>query len=76
MRKRRKCWLPAFSPLPKSFWKGSFLGVVKFWDDSVVKSELMAICERHYCWIMFVYQAQDVTARQQKVKRETPGLST
>ena len=27
--KRRKCWLPAFSPVPKIFSKASFLSVVK-----------------------------------------------
>ena len=30
--KRRKCWLPAFSPFPKMFSKDSFLRVVKSWD--------------------------------------------
>ena len=28
-RKRRKCWLPAFSPFPTMFSKGHFLRVVK-----------------------------------------------
>ena len=27
--KRRKCWLPAFSPFPKMFSKASFFRVVK-----------------------------------------------
>ena len=36
--KRRKCWLPAFSPFPTMFSKGFFLGVVKS-RDCVVKSE-------------------------------------
>ena len=35
--KRRKCWLPAFSPFPKMFSKASFLRVVKS-QDRVVKS--------------------------------------
>ena len=35
--KRRKCWLPTFSPFPIIFSKGFFLGVVKSWD-CVVKS--------------------------------------
>ena len=30
--KRRKCWLPAFSPFPTMFSKGFFHGVVKRWD--------------------------------------------
>ena len=34
--KRRKCWLPAFSPFPKMFSKTFFLGVVKS-RDCVVK---------------------------------------
>ena len=34
--KRRKCWLPAFSPFPTTFSKGYFLGLVKS-RDSVVK---------------------------------------
>ena len=34
--KRRKCWLPAFSPFPKMFSKGSFFRVVKS-QDCVVK---------------------------------------
>ena len=35
--KRRKCWLPAFSPFPTMFSKGLFPRVVKSWD-CVVKS--------------------------------------
>ena len=35
--KRRKCWLPAFSPFPTMFSKGLFLRVVKS-RDCVVKS--------------------------------------
>ena len=35
--KRRKCWLPAFSPFPTMISKGFFLKVVKSWD-CVVKS--------------------------------------
>ena len=35
--KRRKCWLPAFSPFSTMFSKGFFLGVVKS-RDCVVKS--------------------------------------
>ena len=35
--KRRKCWLPAFSPFPKMFSKGILHGVVKS-RDCVVKS--------------------------------------
>ena len=31
-RKRRKCWLPAFSPFPTMFSKGFFFRVVKSWD--------------------------------------------
>ena len=34
--KRRKCWCPAFSPLPTMFSNSFFLRVVKSWD-SVVK---------------------------------------
>ena len=30
--KRRKCWLPVFSPLPIMFFKGLFFRVVKFLD--------------------------------------------
>ena len=30
--KRRKCWLPAFSPFPTMFSKGDFLRVMKSWD--------------------------------------------
>ena len=30
--KRRKCWLPAFSPLPTMFSKACLLRVVKIWD--------------------------------------------
>ena len=30
--KRRKCWIPAFSPFPTIFSKGFFLRVVKSWD--------------------------------------------
>ena len=30
--KRRKCWLPAFSPCPTMFSKGFFLRVVKSWE--------------------------------------------
>ena len=36
-RKRRKCWLPAFSPFPTVFSKGFFLKVVKS-RDCVVNS--------------------------------------
>ena len=35
--KRRKCWLPAFSPFPTMFSVGFFLRVIKSWD-CVVKS--------------------------------------
>ena len=35
--KRRKCWLPAFSPFPTMFPKGFFLKIVNSWD-CVVKS--------------------------------------
>ena len=35
--KRRKCWLPAFSPFLSMFWKGLFLKVVKS-RDCLVKS--------------------------------------
>ena len=35
--KKRKCWLPAFSPFPTMFSKGFFLKVVKS-CDCVVKS--------------------------------------
>ena len=35
--KRRKCWLPAFSPFPTMFSKGFFLRAVKC-CDCVVKS--------------------------------------
>ena len=35
--KWRKCWLPAFSPLPTMFSKGLFLRVLKI-RDCVVKS--------------------------------------
>ena len=38
--KRRKCWLPAFSPFPYMFSKGSFLRVIKKWD-CVVKGECL-----------------------------------
>ena len=34
--KRKKCWLPAFSPFPTVFSKGFFPGVVKS-QDCVVK---------------------------------------
>ena len=34
-RKRRKCWLPAFSPFPTMFSKGFFLRVVKSQDCEV-----------------------------------------
>ena len=34
--KRRKCWLPAFSPFPTMFVKGHFISVVKI-RDCVVK---------------------------------------
>ena len=30
--KSRKCWLPAFSPFPIIFSKGSFFRIVKSWD--------------------------------------------
>ena len=30
--KRRKCWLPAFSPFLSVFSKGFFIKVVKTWD--------------------------------------------
>ena len=30
--KRRKCWLPAFSPFPTLFSKAFFERVVKTWD--------------------------------------------
>ena len=36
--KRRKCWLPAFSPFPTMFSKGFFFKVVRSWD-CVVKSQ-------------------------------------
>ena len=36
--KRRKCWLPAFSPFPTMFSIGSFLRAVESWD-CVVKSK-------------------------------------
>ena len=35
--KRRKCWLPAFSPFPVMFSKFFYLRIVKSWD-CVVKS--------------------------------------
>ena len=35
--KRRKCWLPAFSPFPTMFLKGFFFNVVKS-RNSIVKS--------------------------------------
>ena len=35
--KKRKCWLPAFSPFPTMFSKGFFFKVVKI-RDCVVKS--------------------------------------
>ena len=35
--KIRKCWLPAFSPFPTMFSKGSSLGVVKS-RDCIVKN--------------------------------------
>ena len=35
--KRRKCWLPAFSPFPKVFSKASCLKVIES-RDCVVKS--------------------------------------
>ena len=35
--KRRKCWFPAFSPLPTMFSKGLFLWVIKS-RDCLVKS--------------------------------------
>ena len=37
--KRRKCWLPAFSPFPTMFSKGYLFRVVKS-HDCVVRSEL------------------------------------
>ena len=30
--KKRKCWLPAFSPFPTVFSKGFFFRVVESWD--------------------------------------------
>ena len=30
--KKRKCWLPAFSPFPTMFSKGFFFRVIKSWD--------------------------------------------
>ena len=39
--KRRKCWLPAFSPFPTMFSKDFFLGVVKS-RDCVAKGELLS----------------------------------
>ena len=33
--KRRKCWLPAFSPFPSMFSKGFLYRVVKSWDCMV-----------------------------------------
>ena len=30
--KRRKCWLPAFSPFPTMFSKGFFFRVIRSWD--------------------------------------------
>ena len=30
--KRRKCWLPAFSPFPTMFLKAVFLGVEIVWE--------------------------------------------
>ena len=30
--KRRKCWLPAFSPFPRMFSKGFLFSVFKSWD--------------------------------------------
>ena len=35
MRRRRKCWLPAFSPFFTMFSKGFFFRVVKSWDCRV-----------------------------------------
>ena len=40
--KRRKCWLPAFSPFSMMFSKDSFIRVVKSWD-CVVKSSAKSI---------------------------------
>ena len=40
--KRRKCWLPAFSPFPTMFSKGFFLGVDKS-QDCVVKGKYLEI---------------------------------
>ena len=36
--KRRKCWLPAFSPFPTTFSKSFFLWVINCWD-CVVKNK-------------------------------------
>ena len=41
--KRRKCWLPAFSPFPTMFSKGFFVRVVKSLD-CVVKSFNPIVC--------------------------------
>ena len=38
--KRRKCWLPSFSPFTTMFSKGFFLKVIKS-QDCVVKSETL-----------------------------------
>ena len=35
--KRRKCWLPAFSPFPTMFSKGFFPRVIKSWDCEVTR---------------------------------------
>ena len=35
VRKRRKYWLPVFSPFPTMFSKGFFFRVVKLWDCEV-----------------------------------------
>ena len=40
-RTRRKCWLPAFFPLPTVFSEGIFLGVVKS-RDCVVKGLMIS----------------------------------
>ena len=41
--RRRKCWLPAFSPFPTMFSKGSCHMVVKSWDCVV---QIQSICRR------------------------------
>ena len=40
--KRRKCWLPAFSPFPTMFSKAFFFGVVKS-RDCLVKSKCISM---------------------------------